>query len=83
MPGPLALTLGEPSGIGPDITIAAWRRRAELDLPPFYLLGDPRFIARRAARIGLDVAIANVEPSSARTAFATSSRSRKPRKERI
>ena len=24
----LALTLGEPAGIGPDITLAAWRRRA-------------------------------------------------------
>ena len=45
---PLALTLGEPAGIGPDITLAAWRRRAELDLPPFYLLADPRFLARRA-----------------------------------
>ena len=31
MPAPLALTLGEPAGIGPDITFAAWRRRAELD----------------------------------------------------
>ncbi len=48
MPRPLALTLGEPAGIGPDITIAAWRRRAELDLPPFYLLADPKFVARRA-----------------------------------
>ena len=48
MPRPLALTLGEPAGIGPDITFAAWRRRAELDLPPFYLLADPQF--RRAAR---------------------------------
>ena len=37
---PLALTLGEPAGIGPDITIAAWLSAAELDLPAFYLLGD-------------------------------------------
>ena len=42
---PLALTLGEPAGIGPDITFAAWRNRAELGLPPFYLLGDPRYLA--------------------------------------
>ena len=26
---PLALTLGEPAGIGPDITVAAWRQRRE------------------------------------------------------
>ena len=43
---PLALTLGEPAGIGPDITIAAWLRRRELNLPAFYLLGDEAFVAR-------------------------------------
>ena len=45
---PLALTLGEPAGIGPDITFAAWRRRAELGLPPFYVLGRPAVSARAA-----------------------------------
>ena len=40
---PLALTVGEPAGIGPDIALAAWVRRAEFDLPPFYLLADPAF----------------------------------------
>ncbi len=45
---PLALTLGEPAGIGPDITLAVWRRRAELDLPAFYLIGDPDFLPQRA-----------------------------------
>ena len=39
MPRPLALTLGEPAGIGPDITLAAWLRRAELELPAFYEIG--------------------------------------------
>jgi 4-hydroxythreonine-4-phosphate dehydrogenase len=67
---PLALTLGEPAGIGPDITLLAWRRRAELGLPPFYLLGDPRFIAGRAALLGLDVPVAVVEPAAASAAFA-------------
>src|SRR5215475_4349063 len=67
----LALTVGEPAGIGPDITFAAWRRRAELDLPPFYLLVDPAFLARRAKRIAPDVAIAVVEPAAAWTAFKT------------
>jgi 4-hydroxythreonine-4-phosphate dehydrogenase len=71
MSRPLALTLGEPAGIGPDITLTAWRRRAELGLPPFYLLSDPRFMARRAALLGLDVPIAVVEPAGAAAAFAT------------
>jgi 4-hydroxythreonine-4-phosphate dehydrogenase len=68
---PLALTLGEPAGIGPDITLMAWRRRAELGLPSFYLLGDPQFIARRAALLGFDIPVAVVEPAAAAAAFAT------------
>jgi 4-hydroxythreonine-4-phosphate dehydrogenase len=68
---PLALTLGEPAGIGPDITLAAWRRRAELALPPFYLLADPAFIARRVERIAPDTPLAVVEPAAAVAAFAT------------
>jgi 4-hydroxythreonine-4-phosphate dehydrogenase len=67
----LALTVGEPAGIGPDITFAAWRQRAELGLPPFYLLVDPAFLARRATRIAPDVSIAVVEPAAAWTAFKT------------
>jgi 4-hydroxythreonine-4-phosphate dehydrogenase len=68
---PLALTLGEPAGIGPDITFAAWRRRAELGLPPFYLLADPAFVARRAERIARDTPVAVVKPEAATAAFAT------------
>src|ERR1700716_1990865 len=71
MPRPLALTLGEPAGIGPDITFIAWLRRAELDLPPFYLLADPEFVARRAGQMALDVPIAVVEPPGALAAFKT------------
>ncbi|MEX2033952.1 MAG: 4-hydroxythreonine-4-phosphate dehydrogenase PdxA [Xanthobacteraceae bacterium] len=70
MSRPLALTLGEPAGIGPDITLAAWRRRVELDLPAFYLLGDPQCLARRAERLGLDVPIEIVAPATAAAAFA-------------
>src|SRR5215472_7675153 len=67
----LALTVGEPAGIGPDITFAAWRRRAELGLPPFYLLVDPAFLARRAKRIAPDLTIAVVEPAGVSKAFET------------
>jgi len=67
----LALTLGEPAGIGPDITLAAWQRRAELALPPFYVLADPDFLARRVRLLGLSVPLARVEPGGAAAAFAT------------
>src|SRR5262249_56562960 len=67
---PLALTLGEPAGIGPDITFAAGRRRAELVLAPFYILADPKFLHARAERIAPDVPIAVVEPAATAATFA-------------
>ena len=70
MAKPLALTSGEPAGIGPDIAIAAWVRRTELDLPPFYLLGDRAFFAERAKILGLKVELADAAPEDASTAFA-------------
>ena len=70
MQKPLALTIGEPAGIGPDITIAAWQRRVENQLPPFYLLGNAEFIRRRAQALGVDIAVAEVEPRDAADTFA-------------
>jgi 4-hydroxythreonine-4-phosphate dehydrogenase len=66
---PLALTLGEPAGIGPDLALAIWRRRAEFDIPPFYVVADPDFVSRRANLLGLDVPIAIATPKSAATTF--------------
>ena len=68
---PLALTLGEPAGIGPDLALAVWHRRAELDVPRFYVVADPDFLSRRAGRLGLDVPIAAVTPVAAAAAFAS------------
>jgi 4-hydroxythreonine-4-phosphate dehydrogenase len=68
---PLALTLGEPSGIGPDIAIAAWLRRTELGLPPFYLLGDGDFIGKRAKALGLQVKLADVGAEQTLDVFAS------------
>jgi len=68
---PLALTLGEPAGIGPDITIAAWLRRKELKLPPFYLIGDRAFLSERAKTLGLTIPLVDTAPEEAAQAFAT------------
>src|SRR3954453_12228429 len=70
MSRPLALTIGEPAGIGPDLALAIWRNRSALSLPPFYVLGDAQFLLRRAKFLGLDVAMAQVEPSKAVETFA-------------
>jgi 4-hydroxythreonine-4-phosphate dehydrogenase len=66
---PLALTLGEPAGIGPDITFAAWRRRIADDLQPFYILADPEFLRRSGAALAPDVPIAVTTPSAAASMF--------------
>ncbi len=68
---PLALTLGEPAGIGPDLALSVWRRRSELDVPPFYLVADPDFLKLRAEQLGLDVPIATVTPRTAAAAFGS------------
>jgi 4-hydroxythreonine-4-phosphate dehydrogenase len=70
MSRPLALTLGEPAGIGPDIAIAAWARRSQFDLPPFYMHADPQSLARRARRLGIDAPIEVVTPATAGEVFA-------------
>jgi 4-hydroxythreonine-4-phosphate dehydrogenase len=68
---PLALTLGEPAGIGPDIAIKAWLRSKELKLPAFYLLGDRDFVAKRAKILGLNIELACVGAEQAVAAFAS------------
>jgi len=70
MTKPLALTLGEPAGIGPDITIKAWLRRHELKLPPFYLLGDSDLLDKRARALDVEVRLAEVTAQEAIAAFA-------------
>src|ERR1039458_693600 len=60
---PLALTLGEPAGIGPDLTLGVWRRRVEFDLPAFYLIGDADFLKARARTLGLDIPLSMVTPA--------------------
>jgi 4-hydroxythreonine-4-phosphate dehydrogenase len=66
---PIALTMGEPAGIGPDVTLAAWMRRRELDLPRFYCLADPALLAERAATLGIDCPMAVCSPADATCQF--------------
>jgi len=66
----LALTIGEPAGIGPDIAIAAWLKRRELGLPPFYLIGDRAFIVERARILGTPIETAEAKPAEAAKLFA-------------
>lgn len=66
----LALSLGEPAGIGPDIALLAWENRIELDLPAFFITGDPELLKARAARLGVPAVIRECAPEDAVRLFA-------------
>jgi len=42
--GPLAVSLGDPAGIGPEVVAKCWDGRDGFNLPPFVAIGDPRSI---------------------------------------
>ena len=66
---PLALTMGEPAGIGPDITLLAWIKRHAFALPPFYCLADPAILAERARALGADCPLETTLPEGATSSF--------------
>ena len=43
---PFVVSLGDPAGIGPEITAKAWEARDRSELPPFFAVGDAASIAR-------------------------------------
>ncbi len=65
----LAVTLGEPAGIGPDLTLAIWAHRKALQLPPFYVIGDREFLAARARVLNCDIPLETVAPAQALATF--------------
>ena len=66
---PLAVTMGEPAGIGGDISLKAWRRRAELKRP-FFVIDDPDRLRALSARMNIEVPVAEIaEPEEAASAF--------------
>jgi 4-hydroxythreonine-4-phosphate dehydrogenase len=66
---PIAVTMGEPAGIGGEIVLAAWRRRRAGD-PVFFALDDPERLRRVDAHagIGADVVVID-DPSEAGAAI--------------
>jgi 4-hydroxythreonine-4-phosphate dehydrogenase len=66
---PLALTLGEPAGIGPDLTLKLWLERKARKLPPFAFLADAAFVTARAKLLKLDVPVAQCTMEEAAKIF--------------
>ena len=70
MTAPLALTMGEPAGIGGELTLLAWQRRDAAALPPFFALDDPGRLERLAAGLGWTVPLRPIAgPEEAAAAF--------------
>jgi 4-hydroxythreonine-4-phosphate dehydrogenase len=71
MTTPLALTMGEPAGIGGEIALLAWLRRDDSGLPPFFVIDDPARLERLAERLGWSVPVRRLAaPEEAAAAFA-------------
>jgi 4-hydroxythreonine-4-phosphate dehydrogenase len=65
---PLAVTIGEPAGIGAEITLMAWQQRRRHALPPFYLIGDAGHLAERAKLLD-GIQITETNPAGAAAVF--------------
>lgn len=71
--GAIAVTMGEPAGIGGELTLSAWKRRKDQSLPPFFAVDNPDRLARVAARLNWEVPLAVIEtPEQATDCFAHS-----------
>jgi 4-hydroxythreonine-4-phosphate dehydrogenase len=66
---PLAISMGEPAGVGPDILLALFARREELGLAPFCVFGHLDFLQSRAERLGLQIDLESVAPDQATDVF--------------
>jgi len=58
---PIALTMGEPAGIAPDITLLAWLSLKEAQDPCFFVIADAELLKARAKLLGLAMEIAPIK----------------------
>lgn len=61
----LALTRGDPSGIGPELALKAWAQaHAKPDAPAFFIAAEPDHLAALAAQLRLDVPVESIESAA-------------------
>jgi len=53
VPLPLAVSLGDPAGIGPEIIVESWARRREEGLAPFFVVGGKQVLEAASCTRGL------------------------------
>jgi len=70
MAAPLAVTMGEPAGVGGELTLKAWQAR-HVSGRPFFAIDDPARLAALADKLGLDVPVREIaRPDEAAQVFA-------------
>lgn len=70
---PLAISLGDPAGVGPELLARAWARREAEELPPFFVAGGPELLAEAAMRCGMSLPVTQIfHPAEALDCFAWS-----------
>jgi 4-hydroxythreonine-4-phosphate dehydrogenase len=68
---PLAVSLGDPAGVGPELICEAWARRDHERLPAFFVCGGAGLLRQAAAARGLEVPVSTVaDTAGAAAAFA-------------
>jgi 4-hydroxythreonine-4-phosphate dehydrogenase len=66
----LAVSLGDPAGVGPELLAEAWAQRVEQRLPPFFAVGGGSILKAAATLRGLDVPIRRItDPAEAAAVF--------------
>ncbi len=71
MRAPLAISLGDPAGVGPELLVTAWAARAVHGLPPFFAVGGAQLLVAAAERRGIALRVQPIaDPSEAPGVFA-------------
>ena len=66
----LAVSLGDPAGVGPELLAEAWSRHEQATLPPFFAVGGVELLAAAAQARGLTVPIRRIaDPAEAAAIF--------------
>lgn len=71
MPGALAVSLGDPAGVGPELICEAWASRHARAIPPFFAVGGADLLSAAAKARGLSIPVRRIAaPAEASGAFA-------------
>lgn len=69
---PLAVSLGDPAGIAPEVIAESWTRREEAALAPFFVVGGAGVMRAAAASRGVDLPVMRISaPAQAAQVFGS------------